>query len=256
MTEQEFQAVVATMRHWGFAAFTPFHLNSPGHRTLAVAMRPEPSHAHFDPEAMTLVVATPPTGVADAPTPAMRSFHFDTPVDGTHWICPGRVILHDRVGKTVEYYTFGAEMRASRQGDGPSSWLLYVLESQAPIVAVSSALSLSSSTQLVDEVEALFARLRPDERRNGIGLGDELIGLKPNYVYAGCIEALYAKYHRTPVLQHMFPTLFLLLQHELIWVRKQMGGPTPGIHALLRNPPSGARRVDRPPAGTYTNEAN
>lgn len=253
MTEQEFQAVVATMRHWGFAAFTPFHHHSPGHRILAVAMRPEPTHAHYDPEGMTIVLATSAPGVTSTPTPTIRTIYQDTPLGSAQQVCPGRVILHDRVGKRVEYYTFGAQLRGVHQQQ-PSPWMLYVLESSAPIVAVSTVLSLSSGTQLVDEVEALFARLRSGERRNGAGLGDELIDLEPIYIYAGCIEHLYAKYQRTPVLQHMFPAFFSLLQRELPWVRAQIGGPAPDIHALLRNPPAAARRVDRPSSEPYTTE--
>lgn len=95
-----------------------------GRSYLFVAIRPQPTLRHFDPERIEFWITPSGHGV-----PAVVEWATREPAAGDHSWGPIRVI--DRLGATNEFATFGGEMLVARLPEAK----IVVFSSAAPIVA-------------------------------------------------------------------------------------------------------------------------
>src|SRR5215208_243384 len=116
-------AVVAgRLVNWGFLA-NPDLPDAPGPAHLLVALRPEPTLRHFDPEAVEYWGSEANRGrhaslTQSTPMPLDRTFSW------------GMIRLSDRFGLSNEYLTFGGRLVAAAIGDN----VIAVFTSPAPLL--------------------------------------------------------------------------------------------------------------------------
>jgi hypothetical protein len=205
---------------WGydFAPHSPPHY--PAHRRLTVVLRPAPTQAHYDPERMDLLIVNPAGDLEPLevyyPWPRPESFRA----------AAGRVILHDRVGKKVEAFTFGGEV----QVEGGPERVVARLESPAPVLALITPDSLAN--QLTAEVEVLLAqrRARWDQRGQPDELDTRLARVAPRELYRACLKALRdsPSFNPRPRTRRERERVFFIL-HELAGLPAE----GPGLDELL-----------------------
>jgi len=97
--------VAGRVEDWGFLAH-PDLPDAPGPAFLIVALRPEPTLRHFDPEAVDYWVTEAGRGVR-------RSLEHATPMPRSEDFSWGLIRLVDRLGVSNEYLTFGGHLDAA-----------------------------------------------------------------------------------------------------------------------------------------------
>lgn len=98
------RATLEAVKDLGYQLLPQTHRHSPGGSGLVVAIRKEPIGKHFDPKTMYL-------RLRDAHRMAkQRSLSLLSPGPDSVRVCPGRVILRDRLDKRVELFTFGGTL--------------------------------------------------------------------------------------------------------------------------------------------------
>lgn len=229
MENQDLQVIIREMSHWGYAVMQRIHPTSPGYRVLAIALRTEPTKAHFDPEVVTLTI------YGQEQLSHTIHLHHNSPMSKPAQACVGSVVVQDRVGKQVSFYTFGGQFDVVHTygGRGKVVCSYYVLQSLAPIMPVDMDLNQSLADQLASEAEAELARLKSHSLIKGVPLHTRLAKFDPLTRYAGCIATLLEMYHGSPPLSHTFPELLHLLEHEGAWVRQQPNIPFRPLEKLL-----------------------
>lgn len=232
MNEQELRTVIGVMARWGFGLFFPLAPERPGFRVLAVAMRPQPTYAHYDPEFMRLALER------GRNLPEWTTLRMESLLPARARVGPGSIILGDRVEKRVTFYTFGGRLEVVRNGL-PRAGTLYALSSPAPILALNTMHSVGPEDQLAAAAEALLARERARLRCRGVDPDVQFARLTPEALYAGCIESLYAGYQRAPALVNAFPQLFQTLQRERATLLAAMNGR---LHSLQQQVDHPAKR--------------
>ena len=100
--------------------------DEPAHHRLRVVLRAHPTHAHYDPEHVSLPVITRLGEIEP-----LRVFH-PWPADRDYTAAAGRVIVQDRLGKRVEAFTFGGPVLI----DAEPEYVALQLDSPAPILAL------------------------------------------------------------------------------------------------------------------------
>lgn len=211
MTDTELRQAIKYMANWGYDLLEPLHPGSPGGRLLLVAMRRKPTAAHYDPEGLTLSLADERGALG--PVTLHRDARFARPSQ----VCPGRISIIDRVGKKLDFYSFGGICTVVRATD-PESFTLFIVESRAPILALNSLLGHRVEDQLVDSTEALFARLRARHAELRINMLPVLSKIPPLSLYAACIESMWRMYRQSPALPTVFGDFYRLLGSERQWL--------------------------------------
>jgi hypothetical protein len=120
------RAVLEVVRDLGYQLLPQTHRHSPGGSGLLVAIRREPTGKHYDPTTMHLRLRDV-HGMAK-----QRSLSLLSPGPDSDRVCPGRVILSDRLDKGVEFFAFGGSLEVIPAPDAQ----VYVLHSPAPILAL------------------------------------------------------------------------------------------------------------------------
>jgi hypothetical protein len=227
MIESDLRQTIDHMAHWGFDLVDPVHPHCPGYRQLLVAMRPIPTHAHFDPEQLSLALLER-NGVAHA------TLHRESSAEGPLQVCPGNATIADRVGKKLGFYLYGGTLEAVPVTQ-PQPYMLYRITSPAPILGRNGLMMHGQEDALADSSEALFARLRAQSDDD-----DELLQrltlLGPLPLYGGCIESLWTMYRASPTLPTAFSQFFRLLQIERRWLSTQSGLPHQTLEQMLAHP--------------------
>jgi hypothetical protein len=111
-----------SVRDLGYQLLPRTHRDSPGGSGLVVALRKEPTGKHFDPKAIRVRLRDV-HGVAK-----QRSLSLLSQAPDSDRVCPGRVILTDRMDKRVEFFTFGGSLQVISAPDAQ----VYALRSSAP----------------------------------------------------------------------------------------------------------------------------
>ena len=135
------------MEDWGYLALHKPHPESPGHRQLLVALRKKPTGMHFDPEEIRLWIRDE-FGLAEWTALAMKPLLV--PPEPKR-VCPGPVVLIDRKGKRVSFFTFGDSLDVIF-GSGE---VVCSVQSPAPILRVTEP-PQDAAGHLAVEVEALM----------------------------------------------------------------------------------------------------
>lgn len=173
-------------REFGYYFHSREHSDSPGHPRLDVLLRSVPTGKHFDPEKLSLTVASEPRG-----TEFLR-IHHPWPWLEQYQACAGRVILQDRKGKKVEAFTFGGDLRIESQ----EMLTACFLSSPAPILELIGTSSIP--VMLAEETEIMFAERRADWEPDHSAFEDRLTAADPLTLYCTCLEALKEKFERYP----------------------------------------------------------
>ena len=170
---------------FGYAFEPDCSPDAPAHTHLRVVLRANPTHAHYDPEHVTLPVITRLGEIEP-----LRVFH-PWPADRGYTAAAGRVIVQDRVGKKVEAFTFGGELTIDTEPDH----VLLRLASPAPILALQFPASVSD--HLVAAVEGLLAQRRAAHDMAGEPhrLEARLAALDPVTLYQACLRSLANRLH-------------------------------------------------------------
>ncbi len=223
MTDIELRQIAKHMDNWGYDLLDPPHAGSPGGRLLLVAMRRLPTNEHYDPEALRLLLAD--ERGAQGYVTLGRSAQFARPSK----VCPGQFSITDRVHKRVDYYCFGGQLTVVQIADADPPYKLFILESSAPILTLNSALGHLVEDQLVDSVEALYARLRATHARLRLNMPPVLAQIPPLSLYAACIESMWTMYSESPTLPTVFGEFYRLLANERLWLNSLNGARPPQI---------------------------
>ncbi|MCC7358501.1 MAG: hypothetical protein IT317_03440 [Anaerolineales bacterium] len=165
---------------FGYAFEPDCSPDAPAHSRLRVVLRARPTHAHYDPEHVTLPVVTRLGEIEP-----LRVFH-PWPADHDYTAAAGRVILQDRVGKKVEAFTLGGRITLDAEPD----YVVLQLDSPAPILALQFPASVSD--HLAAAIEGLLAQRRAAHDMAGEPrqLEARLAALDPATLYQACLRSL------------------------------------------------------------------
>jgi hypothetical protein len=154
------------------------HASALGYLELEVNLYAKPTQEHFDPEEATFLVASQygeiEHKVIAHPWHSAKKYR----------VCVGRIILRDRVGKTVEAFSFGGELAISVE----ESYTSCLLRSPAPIFALTDIHGLS--VMFVSRFEALLAREHATWDCDDVGFERRLTGVKPATLFVAGLAAV------------------------------------------------------------------
>lgn len=160
----------------GFAFWPPIHEDAPGYPRLDITLFSAPSHRHFDPRQMQVLVAY---------MGSVRALDLRHPWHNTtHHLCPGRIRLVDFVGKTVGMFSLGGQLVV----ESFEAHTRCVITSNAPILRwVEEDMP---STALACAFEVLLARRRAAWLDKPAEFEARLTHLDPHTLYKACLRAL------------------------------------------------------------------
>lgn len=172
----------------GYCFDSPSDPNVPGCSQLAIMLRSEPTHLHFDPTAVQLDVAT-----ADGNVDTLTVHHPWRWSTREYHVCAGLVDISDRKHKTVSAYTFGGELQIHSQEDCTQC----VITSSAPILHLLER--TDRPTLLAMGAEALLAEQRAQCLPELETFEKCCIDADPLVLYYACLETLKAEIEQFPV---------------------------------------------------------
>jgi len=210
---------------WGYYLLPLSHPGSLGVSGLIVTIRAKPTEKHFDPEKILL------TAMGTNGQPEHMALEYRLHNSLCPRVCPGRICLIDRVGKVVEFFTFGGVIEVVERADET----IYSLRSTAPIFMLLSDTG-SLADQFVEEVEVEFNTLRALSGTQDSEFECALAGFDAKTLYEVTIRDLWKKYSVSHIMQRAFPELYQMLIRESNWLKQsttwQEAGPS--LEDLLR----------------------
>ncbi len=218
------QSVFMQMEDWGYFLLPKSHPDSPGYTGLLVAIREMPTKAHFDPEMMRLRILDR-SGIA-----TWITLRVKPPFREPRCVCPGKVILYDRINRRVDFFVFGGSLEAaSRPGE-----TVYSLHSPAPILEMTGDLE-SIPDQLASETEAMMSELLAKWEPEESAFDRRLAQVDPSQFYLASLRSILVRYGQNPHLQVAFHNFYVWLHHEKEWLVKQgrWSDASPTLEELL-----------------------
>lgn len=197
----------------------------PGHPQLDIIMTEPPTERHFDPEKAKFQTVSTGNGIETL------TIHHPWAAGKSYRVCAGRIFITDRIGKTVEAFSFGGDLEIMSDKDQT----LCSLISPAPIFDLCTTHNLPM--WLTSEVEILLAKQKahwhpnhPDAFEIGLAKANPLL------LYASCLHTLQQK--RWPVNEqecvegcHFIQEEIARLQAKKLWPRL-----LPSLDLLLSAP--------------------
>lgn len=229
----EEQSILKLIEHWGYYLLPKSRPQSPGYTGLLVAIRERPTGMHFDPEKVRIRLRDPVEDRCD-----WRLVSRLSPVREAVRVCPGLVSLADRVGKRVDFFSYGGWLE-STQGPGE---LVYSLRSRAPVLRITEN-EETVANQLAAESEALLAEIEAGWLPRDEPFRHRLAHLDPLQAYLGTLCSLMNSYEQQPGRRTAFRELHDALEAEVEWLVYHGVWPDSpcGLEELLgRKAPSGA----------------
>jgi hypothetical protein len=161
------------------------HSSALGCLELEVNLYARPTKQHFDPEEAIF----PVVGLQGEITHQVivHPWHAGK----TYRVCVGRIILRDRLGKTVEAFSFGGELAIAVE----QAYTGCLLRSPAPIFALTDLHGLSML--FVSRFEALLAREHTAWNKDDTGFGRQLAGIKPDKLFVAGLAAVAEQFDHT-----------------------------------------------------------
>ena len=196
-------SVLYEMEDWGYYLLPQAHSHSPGYTGLRIAIRSSPTQLHFDPESIRLRLRDK-TGSANWTT-----LELESPDRGTLHVCPGRVIVRDRLDKRVHFFTFGGSLDV---GFAPGV-IVYSLLSPAPILELTEP-EESIPDQLACETEGLMGELQVSWGSNDEGFVRRLAQVDSLQFYLASLHSILLRYSQSQALQECFDDLYDTLHRE------------------------------------------
>ncbi len=190
-------AAAEIVRNWGFVSHTDLP-DGPGHAWLTVAIRPQPTLEHFDPERVEYWVTSAGRGLARTIDHATR-LPLDTEFS---W---GRIRVTDRLGVVNEWVSFGGRLVAADVNGS----IISVFRSEAPI------LRSGGHSQGWDHggasLAAFFGRIKVAVDYQP-GFEGRVAAATPRERFAAFIADLVARYRAAPKLADVHPDLWQLVR--------------------------------------------
>jgi hypothetical protein len=205
-TTMEEQSIIELIENWGYYLLPKRHPRCPGYTGLLVAIRKEPSGKHFDPHRLYLHLFD------DECIARWTITDWLTPLKDSGHVCPGRVILRDRSGKSVEFFTFGASLETA---SGPDE-MVYSFRSPAPILALDTSLEIVPD-HLASETEALMAKMRARWGLDEKGFNQRLAEIDPLQFYLAALQSILLHYEQARSLEEAFREFYQALHEEKEW---------------------------------------
>jgi hypothetical protein len=162
------------------------HPSGLGFLQLTANIYAEPTRQHFDPEQVTVPVITR-QGEIDQTTiihPWYRRRELR--------LSAGRIILRDRVNKTVQAFSFGGVMEIVVKDARTSCYL----RSPAPIFELTELDGLS--VMFISKVESLLAKERVTWDCNDMGFEHRLSGTDPETLFVAALAAVVRQIDQLP----------------------------------------------------------
>ena len=195
------------MEHWGYYLLPKSHPESPGYTGLLVAIRETPTGQHFDPESIHLRIVE-----KDKET-SWATFRLRVLFQKSKRIAPGRVSLRDRIGKRVDFFTFGGLLEAvSVPGE-----TIYSLRSPAPILDL-NGLPESAADQLAFETEAIIAEQEARWSLNESGFLSRLALIDSFEFYLAVLDFILQRYEKSSTLHRRYRQFYATLLKEKEWL--------------------------------------
>jgi hypothetical protein len=209
---------------WGYYLLPRPHPASPGYGGLLISIRPLPTRKHFDPERIELQLCDK-DGMAHGAALKLNSWSR-----GPHRVCPGRVVLRDRVDKQINFFTFGGSLELLSEPGARVYWL----HSPAPLLELTPG-SPGMVYQLAAEVELMLAVFRARWQADQSEFSRRLCRLEPLQFYQASLASLLLRYKRAPTLEQGYLQLHHLICVERDWLKKsgQWPEPPPTLGMLL-----------------------
>ena len=182
---------------YGYYFHSREYSTSPGHPRFDVLLRSVPTGKHFDPEKLSLAIAS------EHRCTGLLKVNHPWPGQEQYRACAGRVILQDRKGKKVEAFTFGGDLRIESE----EMLTVCVLTSPAPILERTGPSSIPEL--LAEETEIIFAERRADREPDHSTFKDRLAAADPFTLYCTCLESLKEKFERYPPREDEFIQQFV-----------------------------------------------
>jgi hypothetical protein len=201
------QSVLELMKNWGYYSLAKPHPDSPGHSGLLAAIREEPTGKHFDVQKLHLRLRDE-YGRAKS-----RTFIWISPLEGAGHVCPGTVTLEDRLGKQVEFFTFGGSLEMTL-GSGE---VVYSLRSPAPVLD----LTMPEETvpdQLASETEELLGRIGAKWEEDEGGFSQRLAEVDSLQFYLAALGSILHHYQQAHVLEESHHEFIAVLRREREWL--------------------------------------
>jgi len=220
------QSILHKMERWGYYLLPKAHPASPGYTGLLVAIRKTPTGQHFDPESIHLQLRDK-NGLANR-----RILRLESRFVGSRHVCPGDVVLYDRLDKRERFFVFGASLDAvSTPGER-----VYSLHSPAPILDVTDRLE-SFPDQLAFEVEAMLAEFQASWGLDDEGFTRQLAHLDPFQFYLASLDAIMRRHKQNPALRNSHSGFYHQLKVEQEWLAytEQWPATLPKLADLLEN---------------------
>jgi hypothetical protein len=199
--------VLYEMEDWGYYLLPRAHSHSPGYTGLRIAIRETPTKSHFDPESIRLRLRDKP-GSAN-----WTKLELGSPGQGTGHVCPGRVIVRDRLDKRVHFFTFGGSLEVAFA----PGVTVYSLHSPAPILELTEP-EESIPDQLASETEAIMGEVQAKWGSNDAGFARRLAQVDPFQFYLASLHSILLRYGHSRALRESFEDLYDALLGEEEWL--------------------------------------
>ncbi len=222
--ESEKAHVLEQIENWGFHFLPKSHPHSLGHTGLLVAIRENPTNAHFDPETLYTCV------LYDDGVPEWTTFGLKWRHPKSCRVCAGRVILQDRAKNVVEFFTFGGTLE-SFSATGETA---YSLRSPAPIIEVVDRMETPGDA-FVFETEVQIAKLHARWGVDDVGFSRTLGHADPLELYLASVDAVLAQLNKVPHMGEHRAELDKTLLEERHWLEETSQWPVklPTLEQLL-----------------------
>jgi len=190
-------AAAGLVRNWGFVSHTDLP-DRAGHAWLTIAIRPQPTLEHFDPERVEYWATSAGRGVA-------RTIDHATQLPLDTEFSWGRVQVADRLNVVNEWVSFGGHLMAA-EVDGA---IICVFQSEAPI------LRRGGHSQGWDHgaanLAAFFGRIKVAVDYLP-GFEGRVATAAPRVRFGAFIADLVTRYRAAPALVDMHPDLWQLIR--------------------------------------------
>ncbi|GIK55310.1 MAG: hypothetical protein HND44_12845 [Chloroflexi bacterium] len=169
----------------GYVFYPATAENNFGSTRFDVILSEHPTRRHYDPENVQVTIA--------------RQTHVDaihlnyTAPPAQFRVCPGRIVLTDRVHKQVSAFCFGGDLRIIHQP--PDAICVF----QSPVSILDITTYHSAHMLFANEVEILIAERRAAwDPHHPHQFEQHLAQVDPTLLYAACLDTLATKFAAMP----------------------------------------------------------
>ena len=206
----------------GFDTAPALHDDSLGFTGVAVLLRADAER--HQPDSIRLRLDE-----GDERTP-WAHLHAAPDLDWLPIICPGRLYIHSELEIEGTFFTFGARWRREMTTPGA----VIRIESEAPILELQRD-PLAQTNQLVDEIEALWARVEAQLGLSTAQMLERMLAAGAETIYLAVLQSLQAHLATVELAGHAH-SLADLVNGELQWYQQtgRSGLYVPDLATLLR----------------------